>query len=270
MEKKVLILGGSGFIGRFFSAELTSTGGFEVETYSSTMLDLCDATAFKRIASILPNVDYLVVAAFRYAGKPTEAYFCTKNIEMIENLVLAMDGWKGHIIYLSSEAVYGHQLETITEASEVKPDTLYGKVHSIRETILAQSVSNLLIARLPMIIHPEDRHLAYGPNKFLLDAMQEKKISIYGRGEELRDFLGMSDLVYGLRKVIELGICGTLNFCSGQSFTYLQIAEHIQIQVPGSKISFSPRAMPIQNRVYDNHNFSAALNYQPKNILSLL
>lgn len=270
MEKKVLILGGSGFIGRFFSAELASTVGFKVETSSSAMLNLCDAAFEKRIKSILPDVDHLVISAFRYAGKPTEAYFCTKNIEMMENLALAINGWKGHIIYLSSEAVYGHQLEVITEASEVKPDTLYGKVHSIRETILAQSVSNLFIARLPMVIHPEDRHLAYGPNKFLVDAMQQKNISIYGKGEELRDFLGMSDLVYGLRKVIEGGICGTLNFCSGQSFTYLQIAEHIQVQVPGSKISFLPRAMPIQNRVYDNHNFSAALNYQPKNILSLL
>ena len=68
-------------------------------------------------------------------------------------------------------------------------------MHATREAILKNKFSKILCILRPTLIYGiGDSHNGYGPNKFLRLIKKNKNISLFGKGEELRDHVSINDV----------------------------------------------------------------------------
>ena len=81
-------------------------------------------------------------------------------------------------------------------------------------------------------------------SNFLIQALKNDDITIYGTGEQTRSFQYIDDLVEGMIRMMNTGddFIGPINLGNPNEFSMLQLAEKI-IQKTGSKskITFKPR-----------------------------
>jgi UDP-glucuronate decarboxylase len=89
-------------------------------------------------------------------------------------------------------------------------------------------------------MHPNDGRVV---SNFILQALQDLPITIYGKGEQTRSFCYVDDLVEGLLRFMQSpdGLTGPLNLGNPEERTILELAETI-IEVTGSRseILFKP------------------------------
>lgn len=115
---------------------------------------------------------------------------------MLDSLLkLISDKKISHLIYISSDAVYEDSLKKMTENSSIKPNSLHGIMHCVREDLLKLYFkNNLSIVRPTLVYGPQDTHNGYGPNYFARNALQNRNIHVFGNGEELRDHVYIDDV----------------------------------------------------------------------------
>jgi UDP-glucose 4-epimerase len=154
--------------------------------------------------------------------------------------------------------VYPFAHTVISENSAAAPADLYGLMHRARELMLAQSAVPLAILRFTAIYGAGDTHASYGPNRFVRQALTEKKVSIIGNGEESRDHLYIADAVEIVRRVIARSSTGLLNVASGHSITFRDLAELIAAKCPSVRIERLPRKLEVTHRRFDISNIVCA------------
>ena len=80
-------------------------------------------------------------------------------------------------------------------------------------------------------------------SNFILQALTEKDITVYGKGDQTRSFCYVDDLVEGVLRLMttEKGVTGPMNLGNPIEYTILEIAEIIIDQIGSkSKIIFEP------------------------------
>lgn len=89
-------------------------------------------------------------------------------------------------------------------------------------------------------MHPNDGRVV---SNFIVQALQGKDITIYGRGDQTRSFCYVDDLVDGMLRMMESPseITGPVNLGNPTEMTILELAEKILALVGGkSKLRFEP------------------------------
>lgn len=200
--------------------------------------DICDR---KLVQDILQRVDPSPVNAIVHFAAESHV---DRSIEdaspFIETNVLgtqvlleaARSSWAKHIdrreprptegvfLYVSTDEVYGplgHQ-GTFTESSPLRPTSPYA-VSKASADLLCQSYSKAY--GLPVIIARSSNQ--YGPNqlpeklvsKTICNLLRGEPIPIYGRGEEIRNWLYVEDACLGLERVLCQGGIGEIYNLSG-------------------------------------------------------
>ena len=117
----------------------------------------------------------------------------------------------------------------------------------------------------------------YGPNmalndgrvvsNFIVQALQNMPITMYGDGLQTRSFCFVSDLVDGLYKLAfsDDGIQGPINLGNPKEFTMIQLAELI-IELTGSKSKIEYKTLPADDPKQRKPDISKAqkeLNWRP-------
>ena len=174
-----------------------------------------------------------------------------------------------HLIYISSDAVYSDSMEPLVEESETNPISLHGIMHKTRELIIKSQIVDelqipLFIARPTLIYGLNDPHNGYGPNRFLRQALNNGKISIFGKGEELRDHVSIDDV----GRLISEAVChkssGILNIASGKTISFRAIAEKIVFLTnPSIEITETPRAGGIPHNGFRPFDIKSTTDYFP-------
>ena len=158
-------------------------------------------------------------------------------------MVMKMVGWKiRKIIYISSDAVYSDTKYRISENSETKPSSIHGIMHLHRENLLRIFIPNkkLLILRPTLIYGRNDTHNSYGPNRFMRLAIKNKDIKLFGRGEELRDHIHISDVIKIIYLSLKSNKFGIYNVVTGKIISFKKLAEKsIEKSLSKSKIIFT-------------------------------
>jgi nucleoside-diphosphate-sugar epimerase len=161
-----------------------------------------------------------------------------------------------HVVYLSSDAVYGWETTLISEHTPPSPPDLYGTMHLARERMLGQCLGPakipFTVIRLCAVYGPGDTHDGYGPNRFLRQATSGAAITLFGEGEETRDHLFVDDAVALIRACIDRPESRLLNAVSGRSRSFRAVAEAVHRLVsrgPGPAVT--PRTNPITHRAFD-------------------
>jgi UDP-glucuronate decarboxylase len=114
-------------------------------------------------------------------------------------------------------------------------------------------------------IHPSDGRVV---SSFVMQALQNDNITIYGDGQQTRSFCYVEDLVDGLIRLMESSddVSGPINLGNPNEFAIRELAEVI-IDLTGSASKIVHRPLPTDDprqRKPDISKASELLNWQPK------
>jgi len=236
---RVVVAGSAGFVGRAVADRL-ERDGIEVLRLARRDLDLAEAGAEMKLASVLRVGDAFVAAAARAPCKSPDM--------LVENMLIARTLAKvlgrssvSHVVNISSDAVYADSREPLTEMSCASPESLHGAMHLAREAMLRSELRQPLAVLRPSLLYGKgDPHNGYGPNRFQRLAAQGQPIVLFGEGEERRDHVHVDDLGELVARVLYRRSTGVLNVATGQVHSFREIAELIaalagrEVEIRGS------------------------------------
>lgn len=179
-QNKILVIGGSGFIGTHLAKCLDFTN-----------IDLKDGNDFRdptRVA--LCEYDVIILLAAEHIEPSKYAY--RYNLSIYQ----ALSNCRGHVIFASSAAVYGESDEPHTEDEEPEPSTIYGKSKLLGEQIVQDLFDSWTILRFANVYGDGDGHGA-------IDIFKRGGKTIYGSGSQVRDYIYVDDVAKSIAKVAE-------------------------------------------------------------------
>jgi nucleoside-diphosphate-sugar epimerase len=257
---RVVLLGATGFIGAAIQQQLESAA-IPTVSLGSADINLLDSSASDNLRKILRPDDSVVLLAALTPDKGRDIATLMKNLVMMQSICEALEkSGCGHLVYFSSDAVYGTEVSTVTEDTPVAAQDLYGTMHYTRE-IMARSLTPvpLLVLRPTAVYGRYDTHNSYGPNRFRKAAQADGKITLFGGGEETRDHIYVDDVAALTVRCLLQKSTGTLNVATGISTSFYEVAETISKQFgSGIEIVVTPRTNPITHRHYDPTNLIKA------------
>ena len=257
---RIILLGGNGFIGKNLASILRDA---EVNLLSlgSKDIDLSVPDSVPKLSDLLRTTDTVVFLSAITPDKGRDADVFIKNLQMMKHFCGALKNKPvSHVIYFSSDAVYGLKQSYVSEGSPVAPADLYGVMHLSRELMLSEMKSiPHVILRVTMVYGTGDTHASYGSNRFFKTAKQNKRIDLFGGGEELRDHVNVKDIAALTKLSAFMKTTGLLNIATGRSTSFKDVARLVANQFQNKvDICESPRANSITYRHYDTINLLKA------------
>ena len=252
---RVVVIGANGFVGSSIVKQLTEKN---IKTLSIGRLevDLLRDDSAEKLSNILKENDVVVIAAAKAPAK--DFSMLLDNLRMLRPIIFSANQVSlSHLIYISSDAVYSDIRYKIKENSATKPSSIHGKMHLQRENILKSYFKNsLCIIRPTLVYGPGDTHCGYGPNRFVNFTLKNKKVVLFGNGEEKRDHIYINDLTLIIYRCILLKAVGTINAVSGKVHSFEKIAKLTnKILRKNNLILRLPRSGPMPHngfRPFDN------------------
>ena len=256
LPSRVVVLGASGFVGQDLLGHLSELG-IPAVPLSSSDIDLSKPESGEQLQQVVTTSDALVFLSGIAPDKGRDVATLMRNLAMGENVASFLGNKPcSQVIYVSSDAVYEDHANPVREDSCASPTSLHGVMHLVRERMLSHVLKDsgipFLILRPSLLYGTGDTHNGYGPNRYLRTAQEDRKITLFGEGEEKRDHVYIKDL----SRLI--GLCllhrseGVLNVATGNSLSFLQVAQTVAGLCGGDiDIECLPRAVPITHRHFD-------------------
>ena len=264
--KKVLVTGGAGFIGsavvRYLIQQtacevlnvdqLTYAGNLESlkevsgrSRYQFAQVDICDrASIAKLLAEFQPDA-VMHLAAESHVDRSIDgpaAFIETNIVGTYTMLECARAYWNGlgdvakaafRFHHISTDEVYGHLGETglFSEASPYDPRSPYSSSKAASDHLVMAWYHTY---GLPVIITNCSNN--YGPYHFpekliplvILNALHEKPPPLYGKGDNVRDWLHVEDHARALVLAVSKGVAGeAYNIGGSNERTNLEVVETI-------------------------------------------
>lgn len=232
-RKKVLIVGGDGFIGRNLQLLLSKATVID----KKLGIDFLDVEPYKVNVIVFLAVDM---------GKTKSAYSYNKK------LFGKLDEWLSvypdtHVIYTSSAAVYGEASKPVSERDLPKPANLYGDAKLLGECYVQQFKKHTIL-RLSNVFGPWG-HGAI--NRFM--RLENK---IYGDGKQVRDYVSVFMVVSAILDAIAHPDKwqGITNVSSGRGRTTKDIYKEYGT---GKPRFVNARVGDVEYSVLDNRKFES-------------
>ncbi len=265
--KGIIILGGSGFIGKALTARLQLTYP-EIYTISRRHFDCgsfknvehfqCSLDTFEVLEKLLPRCRTL----FHLASETTPGSSSLHpSIEVTTNLLPSLRLLEClqrfphvNLVYVSTGgAIYGNiDAENVSEKMPLSPLSYYGAGKAALEKFICaycrQTGNNAIILRPSNVYGPgQEYREGFGiiPTTFNY-LFEGKVIPVWGKGDAVRDYLYIDDFVNFCCKVLEEGAYGdrdadVYNIGTGKGYSIEELMNLIEI-VTGLKIAKTPMA----------------------------
>ena len=290
--KRVLVTGGAGFIGANLCRFLLDKGYYVIcldnlfTGRKSNIQELMNNPNFEFIRHdivepILLEVDQIYNLACP-ASPPAYQYNAIKTIKastvgMINILGLAKRT-KARILQASTSEVYGdpkvhpQKEDYWGNVNPIGVRSCYDEGKRVAESLcINYHKMNDVDVRIVRIFN------TYGPfmdqndgrvvSNFIIQALKNEPITIYGEGKQTRSFQYVSDLVEGLYDMMEQDkFIGPVNMGNPGEFTILELAKQIK-ELTGSKSEISFEELPQDDPMQRCPDISLAkkeLNWEPK------
>jgi UDP-glucuronate decarboxylase len=268
IRKKILVTGGAGFVGSHLCERLLSEGHevFCLDNFvtgqKQNIIHLLDKPYFELIRHDVITPFFIEVdEIYNLACPASPIHYQYNPIKTMKTSVMGAINMLGlakrvnaKILQASTSEVYGNPL------IHPQPENYWGNVNPIgerscydegkraAETLFSdyhkQNKVKIKIVRIfntygPRM-HPNDGRVV---SNFIVQALKNQDITVYGYGQQTRSFQYIDDLVDGLIKMMASpdSITGPINIGNPHEFTILELAEKV-IQLTGSKskIIFEP------------------------------
>jgi nucleoside-diphosphate-sugar epimerase len=261
---RIVVLGADGFLAHGLM-QLLDAERLPYRPIGMAEVDLIDPAAVAKMRAIFEPGDAIVffAALTPEKGRDRAAFF--KNLKMADHFAAALETAScAQVVALSSDSVHNANGD------------FYALAHLVREQILQSACTAsgipLTLFRPGAVFGPGDTHNAYGPNRFVRTARAERKISLFGEGEEQRDHIYVRDLARVIQLCIERRIAGSFPGVTGDAVTFRDLAVAIDRALGGGiAIESVPRAVPVVHRHVDPAPLFAALpDFRPTSLEAAL
>jgi len=241
----ILVTGGAGFIGSALVRALVAEGQAVVTvdklTYAGSLLniataldaphhrfvraDIGDRAAMRRILAECRPRAVMHLAAESHVDRSIDtpgAFIATNVMGTATLLDAALEFWRGaapaerdafRFLQVSTDEVYGTLGATgmFDEASPYRPSSPYAASKAAADHLVGAYGRTY---GLPVLITNCSNN--YGPHQFpekllplmILNMLEHRPLPVYGRGQQIRDWLHVDDHVAALRLVLERGRAG--------------------------------------------------------------
>ena len=292
--KKILVTGGAGFIGSHLCGRLLNDGNEVIclDNYSSgtkdNIMHLLDNPYFELVRhDVTMPFSIEVDEIYNLACPASPVQYQCNPISTIKtsvmgaiNMLELAKGTNAKILQASTSEVYGDP------EVHPQPETYWGNVNPIgarscydegkrcaESLFVNYHKQNNVSIKIVRIFN------TYGPNmlpndgrvvsNFIVQALQDKPLTIYGDGSQTRSFQYVDDLVEGMIRMMNTPdeVIGPVNIGNPSEFTMLDLAQKI-IELTGSKSRIEFHELPEDDPMQRKPDITVALEllngWQPK------
>lgn len=283
MRKRILVTGGAGFIGSHLCEELLKLGHevICVDNYftgtKKNILHLLNNPFFEVIRHDVTFPLYVEVDEIYNLACPASPIYYQKDpvqttktsVNGAINMLGLAKRLKIRILQASTSEVYGDpKMHPQAEDywGNVNPIGLrscYDEGKRCAETLFfdyyRQCKLQIRVARIfntfgPRM-HPNDGRVV---SNFIMQALQNKKLTIHGDGTQTRSFCYISDLLDGLQRLMKHDfLVGPVNLGNPDEITIKQLAEEI-IDLTNSKSKIIYKSLPADDPIQRKPDISMA------------
>ncbi len=290
--KRILITGGSGFIGSHLCEKLLNEGNEVIS------LDNYFTGSKKNIVHLFENPYFEVVRhdvtmpffievdeIYNLACPASPVHYQYNAIKTVKTSVMGAINMlglakriKAKILQASTSEVYGDpQIHPQKEdywghVNPIGKRSCYDEGKRVAETLFMnyyyQNNVRIKIARIFNTygpnMHPNDGRVV---SNFIVQALKGEDITVYGDGLQTRSFQYIDDLLDGLIKLMATGddFLGPVNIGNPGEFSILELAEKV-IEMTGSKSKIIFKHLPSDDPLQRKPDISLAkksLNWEP-------
>ena len=246
----VAVIGANGFIGKHLVAKLSSLNNTKVFAFdlseghsfgNDVIYRKNDLSDLKQIATDFKEIDLVyflasaTIPATSWEDPMLEIERNLKPFILFAETVSRLQVKK--IAFLSSAGtIYGMTKEKVGETSDKKPFSPYGIIKLTIENFLSYFKTkyniNFDIYRVSNV-YGEGQNTSKGLgliNTLLEKIISEKKITIFGKGENLRNYIYVKDVaeLLSYSATTDTGVSSTYNISSDDTLTINQVVEIIR------------------------------------------
>jgi UDP-glucuronate decarboxylase len=290
--KRILVTGGAGFLGSHLCNKLIAEGNevLCVDNFFTgrrqNILELLDNKNFELLRHDVTSPLYVEVdEIYNLACPASPIHYQFDPVQTTKTSVMGAINMLGlakrlkiKVLQASTSEIYGDP------AVHPQPESYWGNVNTIgpracydegkrcAETLFfdyyRQHNLDIKVIRI---------FNTYGPNmqsndgrvvsNFILQALQNQPITIYGKGLQTRSFCYVDDLIRGMHAMMqtEKGVTGPINLGNPVEYSMIQLAENI-IDLTGSRSKLVFKPLPQddpQQRQPDISQARKLLNWEP-------
>ena len=293
IRKKILVTGGAGFVGSHLCTRLLKEGNEVIclDNYftgqKQNVIHLLDNPYFELIrhdvtAPFFVEVDQI----YNLACPASPVHYQYNPIKTMKTSVMGAINMLGlakrvgaKILQASTSEVYGDPLvhpETESYWGHVNPigeRACYDEGKRSAETLFVnyhkQNKVDIKIIRIFNTygpnMHPHDGRVV---SNFIVQALQNQDITVYGEGNQTRSFQYVDDLVEGMIRLMNSrdGFTGPVNVGNPNEFTILELAQKV-IKLTGSSSKIIYKPLPSDDPMQRQPDISLAkkeLDWSPK------
>lgn len=288
--KKILVTGGAGFIGSHLCERLLNEGNEVIcldnffTGSKENVKHLINNSHFKLVEHDITNEYYTnVEQIYNLACPASPIHYQYNPIKTIKTSILGMTNMLGlakycnaRILQASTSEVYGdpkvhpQKEDYWGNVNPIGVRSCYDEGKRCAETLMMdyhrQHDIEIRIARI---------FNTYGPNmdlndgrvvsNFIVQALKNEDITVYGRGAQTRSFCYVDDLVEGLIKTMECKYIYPINLGNNSERTILDFAKTI-VKMTNSKSKIIFNELPSDDPMQRQPDLTLAkkvLNWQP-------
>jgi UDP-glucuronate decarboxylase len=293
LEKRILVTGGSGFLGSHLCERLLAQGANVIcvdNFFSGTRGNIEHLLGHKRFELIRHDVTFPlyieVDQIYNLACPASPVHYQRDPVQTTKtsvhgaiNMLGLAKRVRATILQASTSEVYGDPSvhpqgeEYWGNVNPIGPRSCYDEGKRCAETLFfdyrRQHDLRIKVARIfntygPRM-HPNDGRVV---SNFIVQALLGRDITIYGEGAQTRSFCYVDDLIDGLMRLMETpdNVTGPINIGNPTEFTIRQLADQI-IELIGSKSRIVQRPMPVDDPRQRRPDISKAhelLGWTPK------
>lgn len=292
IRKKVLVTGGAGFVGSHLCERLLNDGNEVVclDNYftgqKQNIVHLLDNPFFELIRHDVTMPFFIEVdEIYNLACPASPVHYQYNAIKTMKTSVMGAINMlglakrvKAKILQASTSEVYGDPLvhpQSETYWGHVNPigeRSCYDEGKRSAETLFVNyhKQNNVQIKIIRIFntygprMHPNDGRVV---SNFIVQALQNQDITVYGEGQQTRSFQYVDDLVEGMVRMMASPdrFTGPVNIGNPNEFTILELAQKV-IELTGSKSKIINKPLPPDDPMMRQPDIALAkkeLNWSP-------
>ena len=272
MNKRILVTGGAGFIGSYLCEKLVNEGNYVIccdNFYTGNKNNLVNILNDKNFELIRHDITFPIYLEvdeiFNFACPASPVHYQNDPVQTIKtcvhgaiNMLGLAKRTKAKIIQASTSEIYGDpeihpQTEQYKGAVSINgPRACYDEGKRCAETLFwdykRQHNVNVKVVRIFNTYGPRmQKNDGRVVSNFIIQALTNKNITVYGDGEQTRSFCYVDDLVEGILLTMEKkNFPGPVNLGNPVEISIMQLAKEITEMI-GSKSKIINKELPIDD-----------------------